>query len=209
MGYFLENSDIDRGAHAIFPAEVSTGLESAAGNAVLLWGPPRSRAGHLRYTLCPPAAAPVGPPPAGTSAYREAGADGVGVMKRCPACRRVYDRDAKFCQIDGTTLADFDSDPLIGHTIAKRYRLVRRLGSGPLARSTWPPSSRPGGASRSRFSSVSFNVTTTSSSSACGTPASRRPADLLTSPACTRLTGRTTDGLSSRWSISRVNPCQI
>ena len=53
-------------------------------------------------------------------------------MKRCPACRRVYDRDAKFCQIDGTTLADFNSDPLIGHTIAKRYRLVRRLGSGPL-----------------------------------------------------------------------------
>src|SRR5258706_10466290 len=53
-------------------------------------------------------------------------------MKRCPACRRVYDRDAKFCPIDGTTLADFNSDPLIGHTIAKRYRLVRRLGSGPL-----------------------------------------------------------------------------
>jgi serine/threonine-protein kinase len=53
-------------------------------------------------------------------------------MKRCPACRRVYDRDAKFCQIDGTILADFNSDPLIGRMIAKRYRLVRRLGHGPL-----------------------------------------------------------------------------
>ena len=53
-------------------------------------------------------------------------------MKRCPACRRVYDRDARFCQIDGTILADFNSDPLIGQTIAKRYRLVRRLGHGPL-----------------------------------------------------------------------------
>ena len=30
-------------------------------------------------------------------------------MKRCPACRRVYDRDAKFCQIGGTILADFSS----------------------------------------------------------------------------------------------------
>jgi hypothetical protein len=29
MGYFLENSDIDRGPHTIFPAEVSTGAESA------------------------------------------------------------------------------------------------------------------------------------------------------------------------------------
>ena len=53
-------------------------------------------------------------------------------MKRCPACRRVFDRDAKFCQIDGTILADFNSDPLIGHTIATRYRLVQKLGSGPL-----------------------------------------------------------------------------
>jgi hypothetical protein len=115
-------------------------------------------------------------------------------MKRCPACRRVYDRDAKFCQIDGTILADFNSDPLIGRTIAKRYRWSEGSVTA-LARSTWPPSSRPG---------VSVAVKILVSELHCdddapqavpvGRFASRRlAADLLISSACMRLTGRTTD----------------
>ncbi len=54
-------------------------------------------------------------------------------MKRCADCRRVYDRDAVVCPVDGISLQDFASDPLVGRTIAKRYRLVQRLGGGPLA----------------------------------------------------------------------------
>jgi osmotically-inducible protein OsmY/predicted Ser/Thr protein kinase len=53
-------------------------------------------------------------------------------MKRCPSCRRVYDRDSEVCQADGTTLADFNMDPVVGQTIAKRYQVVRRLGGGSL-----------------------------------------------------------------------------
>ena len=53
-------------------------------------------------------------------------------MKRCPSCRRVYDRDSEVCQADGTTLADLNVDPTVGQTIAKRYRVVRRLGGGSL-----------------------------------------------------------------------------
>src|SRR5262245_26975937 len=53
-------------------------------------------------------------------------------MKRCPSCRRVYDRDAEVCHADGTALADFNMDPVVGQTVAKRYRVVRRLGGGSL-----------------------------------------------------------------------------
>src|SRR5262249_3165406 len=53
-------------------------------------------------------------------------------MKRCAACRRVYDRDAAICPMDGTSLDDFSTDALVGQTIAKHYRLARRLGTGSL-----------------------------------------------------------------------------
>src|SRR5262249_4718043 len=59
-----------------------------------------------------------------------AGADWSRWMKRCAACRRVYDRDAVVCPVDGSTLDDFSSDPRVGQVLAKRYRLVERLGSG-------------------------------------------------------------------------------
>src|SRR3989442_1434543 len=53
-------------------------------------------------------------------------------MKRCPDCCRIYDHRAAVCQVDGTTLDDLNADPLVGQTISKRYRVVRKLGGGSL-----------------------------------------------------------------------------
>src|SRR5262249_38756861 len=107
-------------------------------------------------------------------------ADGVGGMKRCPSCRRVYDRDSEVCRADGATLADFTMGPVVidpvgmdsvvGQTSAKRYRGVRKvagdtrgpgcLAAGAWGPSTWERSSRPGTTLHSRFSSKSSSVTT-------------------------------------------------
>ncbi len=53
-------------------------------------------------------------------------------MKLCPRCSESYADDAGFCPIDGTELVK-NVDPLIGRTLAARYRLVKRLGSGGMA----------------------------------------------------------------------------
>jgi serine/threonine protein kinase len=53
-------------------------------------------------------------------------------MKLCPRCAEPYADDASFCPFDGTALAR-DPDPFVGRTLAARYRLVRRLGSGAMA----------------------------------------------------------------------------
>jgi serine/threonine-protein kinase len=53
-------------------------------------------------------------------------------MKLCPICSESYVDDAAFCPIDGTALVK-NTDPLIGRTLASRYRLVKRLGSGATA----------------------------------------------------------------------------
>jgi eukaryotic-like serine/threonine-protein kinase len=53
-------------------------------------------------------------------------------MKLCPRCSESYADDAGFCPIDGTGLVK-NVDPLIGRTLASRYRLVKRLGSGGMA----------------------------------------------------------------------------
>ena len=50
-------------------------------------------------------------------------------MKLCPRCAEPYTDDAGFCPLDGTALAR-SSDPFVGRTLAARYRLVRRIGSG-------------------------------------------------------------------------------
>ena len=50
-------------------------------------------------------------------------------MKLCPRCSETYADDAGFCPIDGTELVK-NNDPLIGRTLASRYRLVKRLGAG-------------------------------------------------------------------------------
>jgi serine/threonine-protein kinase len=50
-------------------------------------------------------------------------------MKICPRCSEPFAEDAAFCPFDGSELAR-SPDPLVGRTLAARYRLVRRLGSG-------------------------------------------------------------------------------
>jgi serine/threonine-protein kinase len=53
-------------------------------------------------------------------------------MKLCPRCAEPYADDAGFCPFDGTALSR-DPDPFVGRTLAARYRLMRRLGSGGMA----------------------------------------------------------------------------
>jgi serine/threonine-protein kinase len=53
-------------------------------------------------------------------------------MKLCPRCSESFADDASFCPYDGAELAR-NADPLIGRTLAARYRLVRPLGSGGMA----------------------------------------------------------------------------
>jgi serine/threonine-protein kinase len=53
-------------------------------------------------------------------------------MKVCPRCAEPYADDAGFCPLDGTPLAR-DPDPFVGRTLAARYRLVRKVGSGGMA----------------------------------------------------------------------------
>ncbi|HEX3345175.1 MAG TPA: hypothetical protein VHS09_11415, partial [Polyangiaceae bacterium] len=53
-------------------------------------------------------------------------------MKLCPRCSESFADDASFCPFDASELAR-SSDPLVGRTLAARYRLVRPLGSGGMA----------------------------------------------------------------------------
>jgi serine/threonine-protein kinase len=53
-------------------------------------------------------------------------------MKLCPRCAEPYADDASFCPLDGTGLVR-STDPLLGRTLAARYRLVRRVGGGGMA----------------------------------------------------------------------------
>ena len=50
-------------------------------------------------------------------------------MKICPRCTDLFGDDAAFCPHDGATL-EKSKDRFLGRTIAARYRLIRRLGSG-------------------------------------------------------------------------------
>lgn len=50
-------------------------------------------------------------------------------MKLCPRCSDLFGDDAAFCPHDGAVL-EKSKDRFLGRTIAARYRLIRRLGSG-------------------------------------------------------------------------------
>ncbi len=50
-------------------------------------------------------------------------------MRVCSKCFEVYANDASFCPHDGSPLSGSD-DQYLGRTIASRYRLIKRLGSG-------------------------------------------------------------------------------
>jgi serine/threonine protein kinase len=53
-------------------------------------------------------------------------------VKVCPKCSEPYGPDVSVCPLDGTELKK-TNDPYIGRTIAARYRLIRRLGTGGMA----------------------------------------------------------------------------
>jgi serine/threonine-protein kinase len=53
-------------------------------------------------------------------------------LRLCPRCSESFADDASFCPFDATELTR-SSDPLVGRTLAARYRLVRPLGSGGMA----------------------------------------------------------------------------
>ena len=50
-------------------------------------------------------------------------------MKICPRCTDLFGDEAAFCPHDGSEL-EKSKDRFLGRTIAARYRLIRRLGSG-------------------------------------------------------------------------------
>jgi len=50
-------------------------------------------------------------------------------MRICPQCSELFHQDAGFCPFDGTPLTK-SADPLLGRTIAGRFRLIKRLGAG-------------------------------------------------------------------------------
>jgi serine/threonine-protein kinase len=54
------------------------------------------------------------------------------LVKICPRCSELLPDDAAFCPADGAPLAKA-TDPLLGRTIAARYRIMRRLGAGGMA----------------------------------------------------------------------------
>ena len=55
--------------------------------------------------------------------------DTLPAVRICPRCQDLFGDDAAFCPHDGTAL-EKSKDRFLGKTIAARYRLIRRLGSG-------------------------------------------------------------------------------
>jgi len=50
-------------------------------------------------------------------------------MKHCPRCQARYDDASTHCSIDGASL-EAPPDPMVGRTLASRYKILRRVGAG-------------------------------------------------------------------------------
>jgi len=50
-------------------------------------------------------------------------------MKHCPRCQARYDDASTVCSIDGASL-EAPPDPMVGRTLASRYKILRRVGAG-------------------------------------------------------------------------------
>ena len=58
----------------------------------------------------------------------------VAVPKVCPHCGTEYETVARFCPADGTALRPKGADTLIGHVLADRYHILKRIGEGGMGR---------------------------------------------------------------------------
>ena len=62
------------------------------------------------------------------------GDSSVPVPKVCPHCGTEYETVARFCPADGTALRPKGADTLIGHVLADRYHILKRIGEGGMGR---------------------------------------------------------------------------
>ena len=58
----------------------------------------------------------------------------IPVAKVCPHCGTEYETVARFCPADGTALKPKGVDSLIGHILADKYHIIKRIGEGGMGR---------------------------------------------------------------------------
>lgn len=62
------------------------------------------------------------------------GDQSIPVAKICPHCGTEYETVARFCPADGTALKPKGADSLIGHILADKYHIIKRIGEGGMGR---------------------------------------------------------------------------